>query len=1854
MFRRWRKGGSSPKAPPAGNAGARGVSLSPRTASPSSPSSPASRAGKNDAPARGGVYTSLSEEVFQKFIGPGWPRERLQVLDFSSAAFCLETVTGPDGGLLNPRLRVQNLAELNLSNNALTGGSEGAEGETGGVNDVVSAANGFRRLTKLILTRNLIERLDLWLPSLQVLVVDSNRLKAMPPLAGLRNLQILNLAHNKIADWWMGIDLCPKLQVLNMSYNEMSFLPSQALRYLEVFSSLKHLTEVDLQGNPFSLLFPEHAAPLLHFSLVAGAKLQVVNGEEVSASGRLAAANDSAGIFNRIDEYDDLFMDRQEAAESRPDVSRYAHVEEEKGHASALQMMKLLEEALQGDRSLERSVKFFDLCSQVYNADDEDALKDLWANVERSDTAKRSLAKQLVDSALVLMERDERSRPLILRGLAKLCVVKEGNMSVECLRGISLLIQQQEVAGGAESDSFDAAQVLAEVVLPALTDRDYDELHTLSVIKGISSMKPCRRLAEALGSCIPLLSDLLQSIATEETVYRVIAIACMSAENCVEATGQGIPQSICQTLLQTELPTDETGRQLYNDLCSIAGRCAWHVRKAALYMTKAKLHTEVFLFYMRNLMGERLPSSRLSVREAKLCYGLMMGVYGMMKNNPEAMKECCEHYHLADLLLPALKEGTANPLILAASATGMRVILEDATQRGQLLRYVTEEMHHLVPLLQYLGGSRYAAICDQAAYLERNVDSLPFTPEVPPLSGLNNPYVLKPLAAVAELIAFYLTEEGDAYCLGINEKLCGAHREQFLLNLLQVRDSEVKLAAMLCLCKVPVRYIDIDTLQSVVALLPALHHPENGRNGAVLRLAVQLLARVVSDPNSHACGQLVKRLADSVVDEVYKVLVRNLTFRSSTTSKQAEQDRELLSTACVDFLRRASAVEGFRFSMRATQVGGFFTAIIKAEERQIKWVSADAFDVAVERTWTGREMKFLLLNLSGLERVDVRMKLAFRLLSRIADVLEGHPDHLDAREEQISLSFLAKREQNMWDDAETRRRQMYLDDTERQDRANQQSEFVRLRVAERLLLLLMPLASADANCRFAQQKREKRDVEYWAGRFKADIEDMEDDIARRAEEAEARALAEAEGSADTAAKVIPRVAARRKARNRFRQQKEEEEVDDPALENLHEDPGDSVQARERLMEVLMNTDLTVDPETAAMYTQGGSPMYGADGLWLNLSKGFMNVPWIIAAYLRCLYACIQGATSSAVVNDTIATLRRVAFLRKLISLIEACPVMTCHVAAKFFRLMNHVLRMQPHQAAESMDLVINYALMTDFSVYVTHPLLFVLKHSASRPLNREEQASDGLPTFLFILCGEMASFFSMLARQTSYVKYSSEYEVQKWATEIALEKFFTPATLRALVGMLLFDIQIDAGTSHGSYISHLFADLAPMRERMRIECLTMLSVIVQRCPARLGYEALEALQVARVFNHHPIRNSILYELLDDANTGHFRATLELLLSEHAQRAERILQLAVVYWWTAASHLNTPPVRQVVAVTNYAFYILDKPAGLSDPSTPEVEYHHEKSGRIRIVGKKKYRDMTRVVKGFPSSDWLAVGWKESRPNGQGFEEVFDIIICDKLLAAAPVIECLHAISGRVDEERVEVLKDAVMKECVLTIVDPKLIEAASIAFRQRVSEEARKAKEKPNPADRYQALFVLTLSEVYEINVNWKFWFCLNPLACREAGGIREADEDDDKDNPTRLRGPEEQGGGLGNFVGWMEDEDNSWAHDRMQDDRNEAIENSNEVPSWMDMMGNATAPHLRRLQAAKANLLTVTFRGSIEDIRQVEFAGKEESTVEMTFRQGKGSSATQEVVTVVFSDDGAREQWRRALAKALNRTDESE
>ena len=133
-------------------------------------------------------HSSLTTDVLEDCVGPRWDEKRHVRLDFSSPLFCLETLTGRDGGLLNPRLNLSNLLTLDISNNALTD-----------IDSVLSVHNGFKRLHTLKASRNRITQADLDLPTLAYLDLSFNQLKRLPRFEGIRNTEELLLSNNHIS-----------------------------------------------------------------------------------------------------------------------------------------------------------------------------------------------------------------------------------------------------------------------------------------------------------------------------------------------------------------------------------------------------------------------------------------------------------------------------------------------------------------------------------------------------------------------------------------------------------------------------------------------------------------------------------------------------------------------------------------------------------------------------------------------------------------------------------------------------------------------------------------------------------------------------------------------------------------------------------------------------------------------------------------------------------------------------------------------------------------------------------------------------------------------------------------------------------------------------------------------------------------------------------------------------------------------------------------------------------------------------------------------------------------------------------------------------------------------------------------------------------------------------------------------------------------------------------------------------------------------------------------------------------------------------------------------------------------------
>ncbi|CAJ1337365.1 unnamed protein product, partial [Effrenium voratum] len=125
--------------------------------------------------------TSLKEEDFANVLGADWRVQRPTKIDFSSDKYLLDTLEGPSGGLLHPKLTRSRVQLIDLSNNNLMD---------------LSALNnsGFDALQTIMARKNLISRISsLVLPSLVELNLAYNALRVMPSLGGLPALEVLIL-----------------------------------------------------------------------------------------------------------------------------------------------------------------------------------------------------------------------------------------------------------------------------------------------------------------------------------------------------------------------------------------------------------------------------------------------------------------------------------------------------------------------------------------------------------------------------------------------------------------------------------------------------------------------------------------------------------------------------------------------------------------------------------------------------------------------------------------------------------------------------------------------------------------------------------------------------------------------------------------------------------------------------------------------------------------------------------------------------------------------------------------------------------------------------------------------------------------------------------------------------------------------------------------------------------------------------------------------------------------------------------------------------------------------------------------------------------------------------------------------------------------------------------------------------------------------------------------------------------------------------------------------------------------------------------------------------------------------------
>lgn len=139
-------------------------------------------------------HTMLSTEAFMNIFGVEWEKRTAKDnvhIVFSGDDFCLETLEGPDGGIMHKSFKTEGIQVLIIAKNQLTTIS------------CLNAKDKFRSLQSLNVSRNMLTEVFLDIPSLTEVNLSHNKIELLPQFDQLHSLQKINLSHNRIDGSWM-------------------------------------------------------------------------------------------------------------------------------------------------------------------------------------------------------------------------------------------------------------------------------------------------------------------------------------------------------------------------------------------------------------------------------------------------------------------------------------------------------------------------------------------------------------------------------------------------------------------------------------------------------------------------------------------------------------------------------------------------------------------------------------------------------------------------------------------------------------------------------------------------------------------------------------------------------------------------------------------------------------------------------------------------------------------------------------------------------------------------------------------------------------------------------------------------------------------------------------------------------------------------------------------------------------------------------------------------------------------------------------------------------------------------------------------------------------------------------------------------------------------------------------------------------------------------------------------------------------------------------------------------------------------------------------------------------------------
>lgn len=214
-----------------------------------------------------------------------------------------------------------------------------------------------------------------------------------------------------------------------------------------------------------------------------------------------------------------------------------------------------------------------------------------------------------------------------------------------------------------------------------------------------------------------------------------------------------------------------------------------------------------------------------------------------------------------------------NPVLLTAICNFIFDLLnnESINQNEEQTKYISEEIQKLNPLLPYMGGKKYASLCEMGEMYQANT----FHGKEPVARiHLANKVLHNLFIGIMKLITFY-TEKANGDSTGktiwtqISKSLNQNRREAYLFNCLDIPSDEVKLKVVRCLLVIKNEEWETDEVGHLVTMLGSYKNLGAGNTEEVLASIFIILSKMANDKNSKIGKEFASLFSENAITNCF-------------------------------------------------------------------------------------------------------------------------------------------------------------------------------------------------------------------------------------------------------------------------------------------------------------------------------------------------------------------------------------------------------------------------------------------------------------------------------------------------------------------------------------------------------------------------------------------------------------------------------------------------------------------------------------------------------------------------------------------------------------------------------------------------------------------------------------------------------------------------------------------------------------------------------------------------------------------------------------------------------------------------